>query len=86
MRWHLTLTGFVLAGCSAGPAPFSNTVNPAAVYCTESGGRFLLRETPDGVAGICALDDGTEIDAWDHFRAQSPESAAAAEVGKKAGN
>ena len=86
MKRLLILSGLGLAACSAGPAPFSNTVNPAAVYCTESGGRFQLRETQDGVAGICALDDGTEVDAWDHYRAQSPESAAAAEADKKAGN
>ena len=75
-----------LAGCSAGPAPYSNTVNPAAVYCTETGGRFLLRETPDGVVGICALPDGSEIDAWEHYRGQSPEAALAAEADKKTGS
>ena len=74
-----------LAGCSAGPAPYSNTVNPAAVYCTETGGRFLLRETPDGVVGICVLSNGPEIDAWKHYRAQSPEAAMAAEADKKTG-
>ncbi len=74
-----------VAGCSAGPAPYSNTVNPAAVFCNDSGGRFLLRETTEGVVGICALADGTEADAWEFYRANSPEAAAAAEAQKKAG-
>ena len=85
MKRVSVLFAFALAGCSAGPAPYSNTVNPAAVYCTESGGRFLLRETVEGVVGICALPDGSEIDSWEHFRAQSPEAAAAAEADKKTG-
>lgn len=85
MKRVLVLLALALAGCSAGPAPYSNTVNPAAVYCTETGGRFLLRETTEGVVGICALSDGSEIDAWEHFGAQSPEAAAAAEADKMAG-
>ena len=86
MNRVVALTVLALAGCSASPAPYSNTVNPAAVFCTDTGGRFLLRETTEGVAGVCALPDGTEVDAWEHYRAQSPEAAAAATAEKKAGN
>jgi predicted amidohydrolase YtcJ len=45
--------------------------NPAAVYCVESGGRYEIRQSDAGAAGICILPDGNEVDAWSHFRANN---------------
>lgn len=36
--------------------------NPAAVFCKEQGGEYLLDE------GECHLPDGTVQDAWEYFR------------------
>lgn len=36
--------------------------NPAAVFCIEQGGQYLLE------SGQCLLPDGTTVDAWDYFR------------------
>ena len=42
--------------------------NPSASFCTESGGTYEIRDGNDGKAGICILEDGSEVDAWDYFR------------------
>jgi putative hemolysin len=39
--------------------------NPAAVFCVEQGGRYLLD------SGQCLLPDGTTVDAWDYFRSRN---------------
>jgi predicted amidohydrolase YtcJ len=44
--------------------------NPAATYCMESGGAYEMRQSDAGTVGICILADGSEVDAWAHFRAQ----------------
>jgi predicted amidohydrolase YtcJ len=44
-------------------------VNPAATFCLDQGGRYEIRRDEAGAAqGICILDDGTEIDAWEFLR------------------
>lgn len=53
--------------------PSTGLANPAAVYCIKSGGRYELRDTGDGVQGICILPDGKEIDAWEYFRSQQSQ-------------
>ena len=39
--------------------------NPAAVYCEAQGG------TVSGDEPMCELPDGTIVDAWDHYRAET---------------
>jgi hypothetical protein len=49
--------------------PGARLANPAAVFCEVQGG------TVSGPEPMCALPDGTVVDAWEHFRsrlAQSP--------------
>jgi len=48
--------------------------NPAAVFCVESGGSFEIRESAAGQVGICILPDGREVDSWDYFREQHPQT------------
>lgn len=42
--------------------------NPAAEFCIESGGKYVIRDGTNGQVGICTLPDGTEVDAWVYFR------------------
>jgi putative hemolysin len=64
----VVLGGFlVTAACSdqgPGDAAGDNVglPNPAAVFCEEQGGEYLLD------SGECRLADGTVVDAWDHYR------------------
>ncbi|PCH72694.1 MAG: metal-dependent hydrolase [Rhodobacteraceae bacterium] len=48
----------------------TQTANPAATFCVESGGTYETRDSDAGAIGICILADGTEVDAWAYFRAQ----------------
>lgn len=57
------------------PAPAEAIANPAAVFCTESGGHYEMREEASGTRGVCILPDGEEVDAWDYFRRQQGEQA-----------
>lgn len=41
--------------------------NPAAEFCVEQGGEYLLE------SGECRLNDGTTVDAWEYFREQQGE-------------
>ncbi len=71
------LAGGLLSGLAA-CAGAENTwafrlANPAAVFCTESGGKYEIRDGADGQVGICILPDGVEVDAWEYFRAQNGE-------------
>lgn len=51
-------------------ADATEVANPAATFCIEQGGQFQIVEGSDGQSGLCALDDGAEVDAWEYFREQ----------------
>jgi putative hemolysin len=64
----------IIAGCqpempeNEEPAA-TNLANPAANYCVENGGTYEIRRAADGSqTGVCILEDGAEVDAWDYFR------------------
>ncbi len=57
------------------PAPALAIANPAAVFCTESGGRYEMRQEAAGTRGVCILPEGEEVDAWEYFRRQQGEQA-----------
>jgi putative hemolysin len=59
-----------LAACETEP-PKPQLANPAATYCIDSGARYEIRDGSDGQYGVCILPDGREVDAWEHFRANS---------------
>lgn len=71
----LAASGLVLAACE--PASTKSEpenvglANPAAVFCTESGGTYDIRNGADGQYGLCTLPDGREVDAWDYFREEN---------------
>lgn len=61
---------FFRGDCQKGEFPSSTQLaNPAAVYCSEQGAEYEIREHEDGGQyGVCIFDDGSECDAWDFFR------------------
>ncbi len=43
--------------------------NPAAVWCTEQGHTYEIRQNPDGSEyGVCIFANATVVDAWDYYR------------------
>jgi hypothetical protein len=72
--WVLVVLPVALVSCGDGgeddDAP--GLANPASVFCEEQGGTVEI--VTDGVgnqSGVCHLPDGTEVDEWEYFRAQS---------------
>ena len=63
---------FFRGDCQKGEFPSSTQLaNPAAVYCSEQGTEYEIREHEDGGQyGVCIFDDGSECDAWDFFRGE----------------
>lgn len=49
--------------------------NPASVFCEQSGGIVRMETAEDGSeTGVCVLADGTEVDEWEYYRANSPDT------------
>jgi putative hemolysin len=85
-RIGLMLTACVgLMGCAAAaPEPAAEVAatdlaNPAATFCVGEGNQYLIRSGNGGSVGICILPDGSEVDAWDYFRANGPAAESGAE-------
>lgn len=54
---------------AAGDADPPGLVNPAAAFCVEGGGAYRIVTDATGARrGHCVLPDGSEVDAWEHFR------------------
>jgi putative hemolysin len=47
------------------PPVISGVPNPATVFCAEHGG------TTSGPEPMCNLPDGTSVDAWEYYRAET---------------
>jgi len=75
LRSGLPLAAFSAVGLAAACTQQEETVtlaNPAAVYCVESGGQHIIRDGKGGQIGVCVLPDGSELVAWDYYRANNP--------------
>ena len=49
--------------------------NPASEYCVAQWGTVnIVKDAEGNESGICKLADGTEVDEWEYFRANNPES------------
>ncbi|MEN9804087.1 MAG: hypothetical protein RIS41_934 [Actinomycetota bacterium] len=46
--------------------------NPASEFCVEQGGTVEIVEEEGGQVGYCNLPDGSRIEEWEYFRANSP--------------
>ena len=55
---------------SAESSPEVDVANPAAVFCEEQGGRAF------GPEPMCGLPDGSTVDAWDFYRAETSGGSA----------
>lgn len=68
-RYRIILPSLI-AAVFASEATASEEPNPAATFCAEKQGTYSIVEEADGQRGICGLADGSEVDAWEYFRAQ----------------
>lgn len=59
-----------MAGCSSDD-PSPEEANPASEFCISQGGEVEIVDEADGQVGYCNLPDGTRIDEWEYFRANS---------------
>ena len=49
--------------------------NPASVYCEEQGGTVnIIKDEEGNESGMCKLADGTEVEEWEYYRANHPET------------
>ena len=49
--------------------------NPASVYCEQQGGSVnIVKDAEGNESGMCKLADGTEVDEWEYYRANHPET------------
>jgi putative hemolysin len=56
-------------GPTATTAP--GLANPASEYCVDQGGELEIVPEPAGQVGYCHLPDGTRVEEWEYFRAQT---------------
>lgn len=67
----------LLAACSDDDSDPSDTstpvgiANPASVYCVEQGGTVDIVDEAGGQVGYCNLPDGTRVEEWEYFEAQT---------------
>lgn len=69
LRFLLVFISFISI-FHAAASPASETPNPAATFCIEQGGSYKIVDGTDGQRGVCTLADGSDVDAWTHFREQ----------------
>jgi hypothetical protein len=63
------IAAFATTGAWAQTTTKTTMANPAATFCVENDGEYQIRKNSDGSEyGICILEDGTEVDAWDYLR------------------
>ena len=51
------------------------TRQPGVGFCVEQGGTVEIVDEADGQVGYCNLPDGTRVDEWEYFRAESGDTA-----------
>jgi hypothetical protein len=45
--------------------------NPASEFCVAQGGTVEIVDEADGQVGYCNLPDGSRVEEWEYFRAQT---------------
>jgi len=51
--------------------PSPGIANPASEFCVQQGGEVDIVDEDDGQVGYCVLPDGTRVEEWEYFRANS---------------
>jgi putative hemolysin len=74
----LTIVALLLVGapaCGEDDDPSVTTsaglANPASEFCVAQGGEVEIVSEAAGEVGYCNLPDGTRVEEWEYFRAQS---------------
>ena len=65
-----------LVGCGSDSKPANTTTpaglaNPASVFCVQQGGTIEIVDESGGQVGYCNLQDGTRVEEWQYYRAQT---------------
>lgn len=74
------LSGTLATGCSSSGNTHTEKeavgmANPASVYCVSKGGKSVIaRHDNGGEYAICHLPDGTQIEEWELFRRDHPQT------------
>lgn len=87
----LTVVGITLvlsaAACGSGSGSSDTTnpggtgiANPASEFCIAQGGTLDIVDEEAGQVGYCTLPDGTRVEEWEYFRANSPDATAATDA------
>jgi putative hemolysin len=66
----------VLIGCGSDSKPTNTTTpaglaNPASEFCVQQGGTLEIVDEAGGQVGYCNLKDGTRVEEWQYYRAQT---------------
>ncbi|MFD0978373.1 DUF333 domain-containing protein [Tropicimonas aquimaris] len=73
----LSVAGLLALAAAGAQANTTAAAHPAATFCIESGGQYVIETEADGQRGYCVLTDGTRVDAWDYFRENWDKAPAA---------
>jgi hypothetical protein len=70
------LPSLVLGACSSDDSPTDTTTapaiaNPASEFCVAQGGVVEIVTEAGGQIGYCNLPDGSRVEEWEYFRAQT---------------
>lgn len=66
----------MLSACGSDDSPTDTTTaseiaNPASEYCVAQGGTVEIVDEAGGQVGYCNLPDGSRVEEWEYFRAQT---------------
>jgi uncharacterized protein len=64
----------LVVGCGSDggdDTPSPGIANPASEFCVQQGGEVDIVDEDNGQVGYCVLPDGTRIEEWEYFRANS---------------
>lgn len=73
----ISVAGLLVVAAAGSQANTTAAANPAATFCIEAGGQYVIETEADGQRGYCVLPDGTRVDAWDYFRENWDKAPAA---------
>lgn len=68
MKLPASVIATIACCLSANLALASQSPNPAAAFCADEGGEYAVVDHAEGQRGICTLNTGRNVDAWDYFR------------------
>lgn len=71
----VTFAAAGLGACGSDSEPSDTTAvglaNPASEFCVDQGGTLEIVDEADGQVGYCTLPDGTRVEEWEYFTAET---------------